>query len=521
VQQTLAVDTLTQDSHMNVSASLPPGLVVRDFFLSLLHRRRLILFIVAVVLAGSVQIALSIVPNYKARSTLLVLIGSEYALRPAAGQQLQAAANIDAEQVLRTEVNVLSSEDLHRAVIREIGVERLYPKLFKPQPAWRVWIKSTITEAMEWLGLQEEATSRNSGDPLAQASELFGRSLAIGVDRKSSVITLDFIHPDRELAAEVLSLLEDRYFALRQLLYGDVQAPIVQRQRDSVGNDLAKADATLEAFKRQHDISSFAERRLILMRQQGELETALWKAQSATAEQQAKVDQINAQLVAVVGSSKGATPNAASALQNMVEAYRRREGAVQNTYRGSTSADEAHRQMLERQTDVAKAQSTQAFALQTERDKAAAELRASQAAHAAVSKQVEGLRQQIVQLDSEESELHRLERSRGILEDNFKAVSKILDERQVIETIDANRKSSVRVIQPPRTPPYPQPTRRLILMAGVAVAILLAFGVAIVSQFLRTVYFLPEALELDTGLTVLAGIPDTRALGRARLLIEP
>ena len=104
-------------------------------------------------------------------------------------------------------------------------------------------------------------------------------------------------------------------------------------------------------------------------------------------------------------------------------------------------------------------------------------------------------------------------RNRAILEDNYKAVSKILDERQIVETVEANRQSSVRVIQPPRIPALPQPTRRLILTAGVVVSLLLSIGSILVAHFFRAIYLRPESLEMDTGLTVLASVPEMRAIG--------
>lgn len=35
------------------------------------------------------------------------------------------------------------------------------------------------------------------------------------------------------------------------------------------------------------------------------------------------------------------------------------------------------------------------------------------------------------------------------------------------------------------------------------------------SHFFRVIYLRPEALEMDTGLTVLASVPEMRSIGRA------
>jgi uncharacterized protein involved in exopolysaccharide biosynthesis len=353
---------------------------------------------------------------------------------------------------------------------------------------------------------------------MARAVEAFARNLSVDVDKKSSVIGLEFSNPDKTTAADTLRTLQARYFDLRTKLYGDVQAPIVQMQQDAVGTQLSAADNALETFKRQHDISNFADRRAILLRQQGDLEAALTKAESTIAEQQARLAQLNQQLGAVAGPKR----NAASALQGMVEAYKQRQIEAQTTYRGSPAVDEARRQALERETDVARMQATQAYGVQTDRNKTEADLRGSLAAHESISAQLASLKTQIGALDGEEMQLHRLELNRAILEDNYKAVSKILDERQVVETVDANRESSVRVIQPPRVPALPEPTRKLILIAGVIVSLVLSFGSILLAHFFRSSYLRPEALEVDTGLTVLASVPEMPALrGGGSVLVVP
>src|SRR6185312_10008825 len=108
-------------------------------------------------------------------------------------------------------------------------------------------------------------------DPLARAVDLFARNLTINVDKKSSVIELYFNNPDPTMASDALKVLEKDYFELRTKLYGDVQAPIVKVQQENVGKQLADADTALAAFKQQHDISSFTDRRTILLKQQGDL----------------------------------------------------------------------------------------------------------------------------------------------------------------------------------------------------------------------------------------------------------
>jgi uncharacterized protein involved in exopolysaccharide biosynthesis len=508
---------------MNETLALPPRLVIRDLMLTAFTQKARVCLIFFCIMALSIVIAVQVQPDYKSKSSLLVLMATEHTFRPAAGQQFTNSGGVDAEQVLRTEGGILGSDDLHRTVIREIGIEKMYPKLLeKPGPVEQ-WFADTRRFVTDILGMTEKASETAPTDPMARAIDTFARNLTISVDKKSSVIGLEFTNPDKNVAANALRILETQYLVLRTQLYGDVQAPIVQVQQDVVGKQLADADAALQAFKQQHDISNFSERRAILLKQQGDQETALTKSEATIAEQTARLTQLNQQLGAVAGSKKGGAPNAASALQGMVQAYQQRGEDAQTHYRGSPAVDDARRQMLERQTDIARMQATQAYGVQTDRNKAEADVRSSLAGHDAIAAQLTAINKTLSALDAEESQLHQMERKRAILEDNYKAVTKILDERQTVEAVEAHRESSVRVIQPPRVPALPQPTRRLILLAGIVISLLLSVGSILMSHFFRAIYLRPEALEMDTGLTVLASVPDMRSIGgpSAGVLVVP
>jgi uncharacterized protein involved in exopolysaccharide biosynthesis len=503
---------------MNGTLSLAPSLVVRDLFLTAFSKFKMIVIIMICVMAIAVQIAIEVTPDYLAKSSLLVLLGTEYTFRPAAGQQFMNSGGIDAEQVLRTESNILGSDDLHRSVIREIGIARLYPKLLAPPSKFELWVQQAKSYVYKMAAVPEPASG--AADDMSKALQKFDANLSIDTDKKSSVIGLGFTNPDRAVAQQVLAELETQYLALRTKLYGDIQAPIVKRQQDVVAQQMTEAEAALANFKREHDISSYADRRNILLHQQGDLETAQAKAQATISAQEARLAQLNSTLASATGAKKGAA-NAAAALQGMVSAFQKRQEEAQTTYRGSPAVDDARRQMLERETDIAKMQSTQAFTLQGERNKTEADLRGSTAALDQIKAELASLNTQINAMDAEETQLHQLELNAGVLEDNYKAVTKILDERQVVETVNAHRESSVRVIQPPTAPPVPQPLRRMILMVGVLVSMLMAAAVTLISHFFRATYLRPEALEFDTGLIVLASVPETRALGRSVLLLGP
>jgi hypothetical protein len=61
----------------------------------------------------------------------------------------------------------------------------------------------------------------------------------------------------------------------------------------------------------------------------------------------------------------------------------------------------------------------------------------------------------------------------------------------------------------------------VILAVGAIAGLLLSIIVSLMSGFFRGVYLRPEALEVDTGLAVLAVVPDQKSLASPVVLVTP
>ncbi len=508
---------------MSGSSSIPASVVLRDVLLTLRYGRRRMLAIMGLIMVGTVGIALQIEPRYQTDSSMLVLFGSEYSFRPLAGQQMSSGNGVEYEQVLRTEADILGNGTLYRSVIQTMGIDHLYPKLLQPPGA----IDRVKSEAKKFISELLQASPRNgpsdkSADLLSQATLKFASNLGIAVDRRSAVIRVTFTHTDPQIAAAALTLLEKKYFELRHKLFDDAQAPIVGARRDAVAAQLAEADAELAAFKREHDIASFADRQKILLAQQGRLEDELSKTDSTISGLHARVEELSQQVKLASGQAgaKGAG-NAAAPLQAVVDAYRHRQTQAETTYRGSPAVDAARTEMLKSLGELGKLKSSQAFLLAQEFDKAQADLRTNTAARETIERQLKDINGELASISGQEGRLHELERARSVLEENYRSVVKIFDERRVVESVSANRQPSVRIVEAPTVPTMPLPTRRLVLMAGALVAGIFGLLGVLAPSLLKGVYLRPEALEFDTGLTVLATVPDSKALASPIVLVAP
>jgi polysaccharide biosynthesis protein PslE len=505
---------------MNATLTYARGSMLRELANTVAYHRWRILLVGVAGMLLTVGAAVVVRPGYEARSSLLVLLGTEYTYRGVAGQQAPSNGGLTQAQILHTEADILGSEELRRAVIGQIGLATLYPQMLRPPSG----VSGALAEAKTYIRGLFQASSGQAGtaklDPLVGASQRFSNDLRIMVDKEASVIDLTFTHPDAELAAAVLRQLEADYQDRRRMLYGDVQVPVLQTQVNRLHRQLTAADDALSAFKLKHNISDFEARRSILLQQQGTLETALRAAESGIAQQASRVSALDQQLRVATnaGSKNGAAVDPAAALEAMVEAYRSRQSHFTSHYFGSGPVDRAGSDALMRQTEIAQLRSRRAFAVLEEKDKAEASLGAEKTARDSVTVQLATVTRALRAIDDEELKLRELQRALAVADDSYRAAAKVLHERSIVEQLDAGQIAGVRIIQPALVPGLPRPLRRLILDAGTLLTALLMTAVALLSHFFRTTYFTADALEFDTDLAVLATVPDSRDLPRLGLL---
>jgi uncharacterized protein involved in exopolysaccharide biosynthesis len=505
---------------MNGTVSLPSSIVIRDLLLSVWFSRRRIVLIMTVAVAAAVFIALQFQPRYQSKSSVLVLLGPEYGVRQAAGQQNMTSFNVQPEEVLHTEAGILDSNDLHRSVIEEVGLENLYPDLLKSPGPVTQYINTVKSDVRRFFGLPT-VKHGNESSPLDRATRLFESNFGASVDQKSDIIELYFQHPNPVLAAKVLSVLEARYLELRTKLFSDKQFLIIEAQEKHVRAQLAAANARLDDFRRTHNISNFAERQRVLLAEQGALEDDLEKVQSAIAGMNARIGVLSQQLKMAGGQPNGKSADAANALQNMVREYRDSEERALTTYRGSPAYDLARTARMKAQEQIATMRSTQAFGVQQDLDKTEADLRANSASREAIKAQLESVRNDLASIDADEGQLHALETVRDVLEESYRAVAKVATDRQMIESVDENRQPSVRIVEAPNIPDTPEPIRRDIVLIGGISGLILSTLVTLMSGFFRGAYLRPEALEVDTGLAVLTVVPDHKSLAGSTILVIP
>jgi uncharacterized protein involved in exopolysaccharide biosynthesis len=110
-----------------------------------------------------------------------------------------------------------------------------------------------------------------------------------------------------------------------------------------------------------------------------------------------------------------------------------------------------------------------------------------------------------------EQHLGELERTRNILDEQYRTAAKLAEDRRTTEAVESNKVSSVRVIQKPVPPLLAEGNRRIILAAGVVLAGLAGGLAALMGHWLRTTYLVAAAVEQDLRIPVLVVVPEGAA----------
>ena len=167
-------------------------------------------------------------PYYQASSTVMVKFGREYVYRPEIGDQ-RPMIMVTPEEVLNSEVEILTSGDLIDSVIAAITPAKLYPP--------RLGVAS-----------QGDAVRRR-----------FQSALSVDAVKRSTVLQISFSHEDPELAARAVNLLVDGYKEKHLQVFREQNTAFLETQLRAYENSLKDAQRALESFRQEHGVFSYEE----------------------------------------------------------------------------------------------------------------------------------------------------------------------------------------------------------------------------------------------------------------------
>ena len=131
---------------------------LRDFLTVLFkHKQTILIIFFAVIITVTIGSFL-LPPTYEAKSSLLVKFGREYIYRPEVGERgssdMGPLIPPNQEEVINSEIQILTSRDLIEKVIQTLKVENIYPWAVKSPSARMTPMEAAILQFEKKLSVE-------------------------------------------------------------------------------------------------------------------------------------------------------------------------------------------------------------------------------------------------------------------------------------------------------------------------------------------------------------------------------
>ena len=485
------------------------GLKLNDILFILFRHKWKIILCAATGFVAAAAIYFFLPSLYESQAKLLV----RYVVDRSAVDGLDSTAkelgSLPSDNVINSEVEILTSSDLAMQVAETIGVERLLP---------------------------------NSGGKgkIADAARSIEINLQVMAIKGSNIISVSYRNKDPKLAMDVLQEIVTRYFDKHLEVHRSAGAfDYVTRQVEQVRLELAQTEAELKQLRTKAGVNSLAADTAAVAAELSKDQEELDSSEGELAAQQARVNEIERLLAG--SDTKQADSASHQPSRKIIEEYQALFGRVAQLHQVETEllakytsqnrivkVRQAQIEDLEKQrkemeekypgliATVAGGASSQNQRpdLVTERARLVEIATKTETLRSRLS----GLKERAKMLAEYGPQIAGLERKQAVEETNYKYFESSLEKARIDETLDPSRMPNISVVQKPS--PAEKATRdvKKILMGLAGGGLALGIGLALLIELVldRTI---KRSLDLETRLRIplLLSIPNFAHVGHLRL----
>lgn len=482
------------------------------------------------VFGATVAIAILVIllspARYVASSSLLVLPSTQYAAKNIAGDNTITNESLNREEILQTEIEILSSTSLHADVIRTVGLANIYPKMAEPPGLFAQAmssIKGGIIAIKRSLGLKVKPPEPD--DPNLEAVPVLNDNLSFLALKQGSIVQVSFSHKDPDIAAQVVNTLINKYLERRRAIYASNDSTYIHDRAMHIREELDNVDRKAAAFKLEHSVYDFVNERALLLTHRGELEKGYDDAQNLASQSAERVTTLDHQLASLpkditLYSERDTNPrtlNLNASLDTLLVQKSTLIGQFGENSRPISDINNSIKLLRDEiqrtrddptPTNVRNGHYDARDTILADRMRAAADLTAAQQSVVTTQEQLKRINARLERLNQNEEILAEFDRQTQVLTDDYKDVTKALSDQRVSEEVRAGNAANVRPIAPALPPLSPEAVWPFILVAGIILGVTFGVIAGIVSDARRPSFISAEKLERTLGLTVLVSIPE-------------
>ena len=485
MQEFTASNSPFRAQEVSGAAWISAPMELREVLNGIFFHRRAAMVVAGVVLVLGLLVAVLMPPRYSAEARLLPLSTGVYDTGEANAPRLPGQA-LDPTAVANVELQLLSSLDLHRDVVRDM----LPP------------------------GTGESDISR--------AVARFEKDFTVAKVNDTNVLEVTYSARDPQRAVSVLNLLIKDYYRARANALTAGRVAYLEHQSEEASHQLDAADAELTAFQREHHIVDLSAQIAGAVKENDTLRLDWQNQQVNLADTHHQISRLHNELSAIpkdveLYTDNGEAARATGEMRAQLLALQAKRADVAARYMpGSPLVVQLDAQIAALEgalngqkgslPDTRRTGRNQVFDTASIRLVDAEVNAAGNAGRkAALTSQVAQSDQRLSSLNDIGQRLAQLRLDRDLAAENYKSLALQVAQSRVQlnqDSVDGN--PSVRLIEAPTAPISRSNPPSLILAGAVVVALAMAAMTVGLLTSLREVFLSPREVEVATGLPVLA-----------------
>ena len=443
----------------------------------------------------------TLTPYYEATSRLLIKTGREFQVRSDPTQPVASVPSATKQEIVNSEIQILTSRDLVAAVVNKIGANRLYPG------------------SGGWFTSDAIATDTAIKDFLA---DFIAKPVEL-----ADVIELSYRNPDREVAVQALGTLVQLYQQKHAEMFADPRYKFLEQQTKDYENQLNSVSQRITEVKNAKSLFDVDAQRAKLIDDRASISSTLAQLRSQSVDAHQRIEFLTARLkttpaLITAGESAADVVEQAKArmLDLQVKAQQLRERYVGNVKPLQDAEQEIAglRQFIDRPDAMNRKQWSQRNAAY---DDMVVALNRALADAAPLDQQISLRTQEAANIDERLRSLEdgarmldQYQRERRTLDELVHTYRTRYEEARMNEDLDREHVVSVGVIQQPSAAARPAGPRHLpYILGGVLLGIIGASGLLLYLLVFRETLITVESVERIIGLPVLASVPTVRSPG--------
>jgi uncharacterized protein involved in exopolysaccharide biosynthesis len=461
--------------------------------ISLMLREIWVMFAVFSVIAViGIGFAMTLKREYEAQARISVLLGDEYVFTPRAGAAAEGAVPKQ-EQIVQSEVEVLTSAQVAERVVRQIGVLRLYDA--------------------EDLVVRIGADTPENRE--AVAVDAFRKDFGATSTPNTTVIRLFFKSKDPQVSAEALNTLIDEYLAYRKEVLFEDRSGSLASQRNEFEVQLDAVEAELNSFLARNGVADFEGERAsvqsLLSATRAELLNVQSRQSEARGRLSATVDNLSREPEEVRQSFETDNTRRRIELQqqlaDLLTRYTEDSQPVQDQRRRIAALDAVLNSEEGRAAGVTRTgPNPLRDLLRSDEARADADVEALDQREAVLGAQVAQLQARAVALADAKPQFDQLTRRKTVLEEQVRLFSSREATARAQNELNRASNDNIRVIERAQPPTRGSSLRRPAAAAALLLAALTALAAGLMRALSRTTFPTPASVGRTLGVPVLASV---------------